>query len=298
MKHILLAASFAVATAIGAVATDFSQVTSLTIKSRYGFYTYVLPSNVVSVGSPRIVLEGQSDEDTYTFILCDDNFQEVKRINIPYDGPISGGRISLSFCDVNTPYENDDSDITQTLFNNDDNYEYIAPIWGNDPNSTRQTIKGYKIVNETGEILATITPPDEWIYDSCLGVYNTESGVYIRIAGNAMDVDGTYKNESITVIYKIDKESSSIQQVSAFTGRMDVNPRMAANQTPVTVTLDENTSYTSIDLIDIAGHIVQSIPVNGETTISIDTSWLPRGVYIVKASGKDQSQDTCKIIVQ
>jgi len=280
MKHLLLVTGLAaLASTIGVSATELNQVASWDFQD-----IRFLGSEVVSEGSPKMYIREAPMGDTETFILLNDNFQEVKRVCVPYKG-----LTSLRFYDLDFGDAERHCYLTQNVFNDDDNYEYVVSIM-EDPNVISANVTGYKIVNENGELLMTITPPEGRKFYARL--VKTDMGFYFVAEGSSNE------NKPISFIYKIDKASSSVQQVSSFTGRMDVSPRMAVNQTPVTVTLDENASYVSIDLIDMAGHIVQSIPVNDEKTISIDTSWLPRGVYIVKASGNEQSQETCKIIIR
>lgn len=281
----------ALASVVSVSATDLGEVTSL-IGSGFGSF----PSGFVAYDSPRIFFE-EHTENSDIFVLLNDDFQEIKRINIPqlpseYGGH-SSGYTNIYF------YNIPDDDIytyglplTQTVFNNDDNYEYIT---------YSPDLKCYQIVNDKGETLAQITPPEgyEWGRDSSVDLFQTGDGktdnrFFLVVNGHSMD-EANYEN--IYIVYKIDKATSSIQQVSAYTSKMDVNPRMV-RQTPITVTLDEDTDYTSIDIINMSGCIVQSVPVNDEKTVIVDTSRLGHGVYVVKASGVNQSQENCKIIVQ
>lgn len=286
MKHLLLATGLALASAVSVSATVFDEEISLKGNGLYSFY--FIPSDLVSVDSPRIFTYDILEGGVQSYVLLNDDFKEVKRLTIPQSIDHSQA-VEMYFQNLNEDhYFGYDVCLTQTVFNNDENYEYIT---------TAPDISGYQIVNDAGEVLVKITPPEGYCYDTknC-DLFKTESGFYLVVSGNRCSTQ--YENDSnILVVYKIDKATSSIQQISAYTSKMDVNPRLV-HQTPITVTLDENTDYTSIDLINMSGCIVKSIPVNDEKTVIVDTSRLKSGVYVVKASGNNQSQETCKIIVQ
>jgi hypothetical protein len=55
----------------------------------------------------------------------------------------------------------------------------------------------------------------------------------------------------------------------------------------------------SIEILDILGHRVQFIDLNGrQTMVEVDVSSLQKGIYFVKVIGNKSKQITKKIVVQ
>lgn len=292
-KHFLLAAGLALVSSIGASATVVNQVTSFSGINNSPNIRFI-PNNLVSVDSPRILNEYVSDDGTSRIlVLLNDNFQEVRRVVVPYaHGAYEGDAVHFYFYDLNNDFcDENEQYISQTLFNYDDKYEYVVPVVEN-IGEYDAVVRGYKIINDEGETLTTITPPAGYSYSGSFKVFKTEAGFFISVYGASMQ-----DSKWIQIVYKIDRSTSSIQQISANMNKMDVSPRVA-RQTPVTVTFDENSDYTSIDLINMSGRVVRSIPLKDEKVVNLETTGMSQGMYIVKASGNNQSQETCKIIIQ
>ncbi|WP_354667130.1 T9SS type A sorting domain-containing protein [uncultured Muribaculum sp.] len=51
-------------------------------------------------------------------------------------------------------------------------------------------------------------------------------------------------------------------------------------------------------MVDESGRTIMSMPVNGQTSIVIETSSLRSGMYIVRATGDAGEQEACKIIIR
>lgn len=294
-----------------------------------------IPNGLVSSSSPHIYYI--SSDETFS-VLVDNSFNEIKRFSLNFGTVhySTTKRLENVWDDTSSSYkkewtiEENYNNITainfdfrntifnsqfdnsfyfsQNIFSNDNKYLFVIPDYeqtettyehdtnGDGEIDVIETIyigkaTGFKIVDENGTTVSTITPPAGWDYEY-ITIFLTEDGHFMIVTGMNEDYD------KITVVYKINNESSSVEMVNSIESHMSVNPTLSRRDQPVTVTIDEKSKYTTVDIIDTAGRTVMSVPTSGEQQIQLNTSRLRNGVYIVKASDGKTSQETCKIIVK
>lgn len=186
---------------------------------------------------------------------------------------------------------------TQKLFNDDDAYEYIVPIFtyktaeyyegacinGMYEYKTAEVgdfVTGFKLMNDKGETLQTFNSSWHRMYAFILGenIYFTpDNGKYYRV------------NKS---------GSSTLAEVSMPSG-VSISPRVAQNSTPVNITATESDSDRTIKVISANGSIMTTTKIPaGSTSATINTSRFRSGTYIVLVSEGDKMVENCKIIIR
>jgi len=116
--------------------------------------------------------------------------------------------------------------LSQTLFNSDDKYEYIMPIYKSFSNyeerdedndgtidtkvtETGAKIAGFKIVSETGSVLNTVN------FEEDFSLYYTNEAELILINGKRyLSFTGTSSSEKVYLIYSLDSTTSSVSMKS------------------------------------------------------------------------------------
>lgn len=208
---------------------------------------------------------------------------------------------------------------TQTLFNNDDKYEYVMPIvealeadriineYGEvtvDGQVLRTT--GFKVMSEDGSTINTVYLPEgyylqnydlltvndkSYILVAAIHKVNTES--QSEYGGNNIQYN------SYNLIYAIDKESSSVKSVSAPI-KVTVHPTTPERGTCVDIELEADTIDGGlITVTSASGKVIMNQNIAAGTThASIDTSSLERGLYIVTVNNGKASRESTKIIIR
>lgn len=162
--------------------------------------------------------------------------------------------------------------ITQTLFNNDEQYEFIVENNGN-----------FSIVSENGTTLWSITASSTYLIKW--------DNQYFIFARGGDDIDYTY------TWYHIDRPTQSITRVE---GDMPINvfPSVADRSQTITVELGEGNNATEIQVVNAVGQVVKTVPVQpGQREVQLRASDLQSGLHIVGARSQD-AQGACKIIVK
>lgn len=186
---------------------------------------------------------------------------------------------------------------TQKLFNDDDAYEYIVPIFtyktaeyyegacinGMYEYKTAEVgdfVTGFKIMNDKGETLQTFNSSWHRMYAFILG-----ENIYVT------PDNGKY--------YRVNKSgSSTLAEVSMPSG-VSISPRVAQNSTPVNITATESDSDRTIKVISANGSIMTTTKIPaGSTSATINTSRFRSGTYIVLVSEGDKMVENCKIIIR
>lgn len=235
---------------------------------------------------------------------------------IRQDGEYSFGTQISFFCDINQGIGVWDVAIpvTQTLFNDDEEYEYIQPIYqyeiekseldrddngGIDYITTNYTPRwvGFKIMTATGKELQRVD------FDaSTMGNNNYLDLFIIKINDKYyLDVSGedeeTY--ETSDLFFRINRETSSVQKISAPIKGMSVRPRMQSRGGSFTVELDGDSNVErDVVVVNSAGQTVweQKVPA-GQKTVNISASRLSQGLNVVTVRGGKQPE-SCKVIVK
>lgn len=182
--------------------------------------------------------------------------------------------------------------LTQTLFNDDDKYEYVRciPHTGSDKN-------GIQIVSEDGTILQTLLLPENSSFDP------DWDGIELV----SFDKDNNYfaiylskESNAEYYFYKINKNPSDPSAVSVATTpiKLNVSPRLASRGEPIEVE-SQSGSMRQVVVTDAAGKVVYDArPAEGQRTVRIDSHRLGHGLNVVNVKHADGSGESCKILVK
>lgn len=238
--------------------------------------------------------------DGYTKIsVYNSDFQLVTSIihtgqHLKYQSAI--GTFSCMDLDDNSFYA-DGMIVSQTLFNNDEAFEYIA--LGNPSTICDECDEGdyhsFSIVSN-GAILQTFNAPTGHSYGSHNFIlYKMENKYYLFVLMNG----GSNGGDGATQIYRINREDvSSVLEPVDTEIPMNVFPSLARRSQPITVQLGENSNATEVSVVDAAGRVVKRVSVEpGQREVVIPASELPRGLNVVNARN-GQAQSAYKIVVQ
>ena len=235
------------------------------------------------------------DDKTSTFVLYDEYFtkqREFKTIQI-------NSQQSNKYCYVE--YYNYDEGgvryasiiISQTLFNSDEKYEYLSPIYDIEKNY----YTGINVASEDGTILQTINFGNyysEYISSIQLNVINGKKYLFIEYMRNPDSTNPT------TLIYRIDSETSQINFVAKHEGTLNIHPRVADRSDMITVEMNEegDNGIREIIVSNAAGQTITRVPVEkGQKSVTIPASELSRGMNIVDAIDR-KGHNANKVIVK
>jgi len=196
--------------------------------------------------------------------------------------------------------------VTQTLFNTDDKYEWIIPIYEAvdcsyedryekvDGKEVKGT--GFKVVSEDGSVVATVKFPDGYFYDNDFYLYYLGSDYYLSVA---VGMDGSEGREFYEIIYAVTPGSSSINQV-AVAKNVSISPRTPHRGTPVTVSLGTQAGdRCRVSVVSMSGRIVDDRFMEpGATSTAINTDRLEAGMYIINVNDGKSTREAAKIIVR
>lgn len=189
---------------------------------------------------------------------------------------------------------------TQTLFNDDDKWEYIVSKYGAmtkhvdnywiDSSSENgyifrrnayesQDVTGFDIKNEDGEIVASINEA-AYLDD----VYKIGGNTYLVLLFG----DGYY------VLYKYDPKSTDIKEVSRYEPQM---ANICINGRSIMVEADAK-DVDEVDLIDMGGRKMASSDRKGVGNLTINASSAADGVYSVALKKRGRLVGAQKIILK
>jgi hypothetical protein len=180
-----------------------------------------------------------------------------------------------------------------------------APIWytRDDAASRPAFVTSFFTVNETNKVVLKWTASDEPLDESYEIERSTDGRNFISIgtaAGKAHAVyQATYAIEDLNPVtglayYRLLHKSATgsvsyselkpINRAAVAASYLLVYPNPATNMVTVKVA-DVQSEKARLDILDIAGRIVKSIPVtlnNNEQTLQVNVSSLSRGTYVIK----------------
>lgn len=210
--------------------------------------------------------------------------------------------------------------VSQTLFNNDAEYEYIVPkyklsskgysdyfdqVSPYDPNrQVIDTIKstlitkdseivlaGFKIMSVNGTVVKDLDFSEDFE-----GYIDTRSAYVITIGKNTYLA---FNGVNSTVFYKINRTTTEIKQVKMETAAMTLSPVVAERNATIDINLkDDNNAGSEIAIISTNGTQVKriSMPAN-QTTSQININ-APAGLYCVSRMQKGKVVETKKIVIK
>lgn len=213
--------------------------------------------------------------------------------------------------------------LTQTLFNNDDKYEYLqfpcelteeisydndGPSSGEEYESNTYTTtktfyqyslyKSFNVMSEDGTILQTVTFPNgfEMMEYVAAQIIQLSGEFYILCQGEMND------NETL-LIYKINRSSvgASVEQVCAPI-KVGAFPSIANRNQMITIQLsgdNAGNNQTNLQVVDMQGKVLnqQTIPA-GQTSTTIPAHRLSNGMNLIKITQGSKTIGTEKVIVK
>ena len=250
----------------------------------------------------NIIRERQQDADgKYTGEWVE------KRINY-YDY-----EYSTEYYDVSTMCRYDtELPFTQTLFNNDEKYEYITPVFGEFEKDDREEdrdydgeidyistsyygkVIGFDVKNQDGKVVSSIRPSITEGYKLSQDRSIFEIGGKRYLVTEAWEYDGS--GYEIT-FYLIDPNSTSLQQVGQPL-TASVFPTMPRNNDVINVELEGNDKPGEIVVTNTKGQTVYKQKVAaGERRVQINSRRLSNGLNIITVNNGDEKQNF-KVIVK
>ena len=189
--------------------------------------------------------------------------------------------------------------VTQTLFDNDEQWEYIVENWEHLNGQDWYSIVSYSVVQEDGTVL--FTTPDET--DSQGNSLSIGYLYLIKILGNYYlaayyhsSVDEA-DNVGKTVLFMINHQTQSIQRVDTELP-FNVFPSIAERSQDIIIELGEGTNATEISVIDANGRVLNTISVQqGQREVKIPASTMGHSLNLLNVRER-QRQATKKIIVK
>lgn len=204
--------------------------------------------------------------------------------------------------------------LTQTLFNDDEKFEYIVPKYrfeeekeeiiangGTGPAiedvyySQRYYTTGIEVKSQDGNVVYSLNFDEEYRYDPDLKIITWGDKTYLCI--------GDSKDSYSCDIYLLQRETpTSINLVKTKElGAMRLYPSVASKDTMITVDLSEKAKDKGgiIVVTDMNGKTKYSCKVEeGETSIQIPVKFLQSGLYVVSLKAENNSYEAAKLIVK
>ncbi|MDE5998636.1 MAG: T9SS type A sorting domain-containing protein [Bacteroidaceae bacterium] len=200
--------------------------------------------------------------------------------------------------DTNTLYDNIIS-FTQTLFNEDDKWEYILPqlgpiekypgdywVWDRNANglvlrrnvSEAQPTIGYTIYSEDGNTVASFQSNEYQDISNLDCIYKLGGNIYF---------------DCHSTIYKYTPLSTSIKEVNRSEAKTPFIKMRGRN-----IIVEDSQKADEAVLVDMGGRIVATSNRKGNESITINAANMPAGVYNVAVKNKGRLATAQKIILK
>lgn len=231
--------------------------------------------------------------------------------------------LKLCYYDMASLYDGDHFLITQNLFNADKAYEYVVPICQLSVERTVETdldgdgevdqivtwygctYPGFKIMQDNGNVVATIMLDEGYRFDSyligggqALSLVHFENKNYI--VANVEKAGSNGEKERACIFYAITPgDASSIKAVRTERTGVKATPEFARKSEMVVVDFRGIENAKLLSVVNGNGQTVMQTPVaNGQTSYRLNTSNLPAGLYVVKVDNGKRMTESCKIVVR
>ena len=224
-----------------------------------------------------------------SIIFLDKNLQVYKRMRYDWGTTTSEGyTFRLNPIGISDKgLINDNCTFSQTLFNNDESFEFILPY------STDGQVTRFDIYNEENTVISSITWDAGWWFflENDIRIVRMGDKTYLYFKITSRDNGNHYMGKY--VFCRIDRQTQSITRVENVP--FNVFPTVAERGNDITVQLEEGTNAREIVVVDAMGREVKSVPVaQGQREVKINTSDLGSGMGFVS----DRKNGAVKIIVR
>ena len=173
--------------------------------------------------------------------------------------------------------------LTQTLFNNDELYEFV--IVNPSPNPS------VVVKNENGDTLYTFHPDEGFDYIGATII--KYGGKYYFVIHESNPSEEMYRK----IWYQMDIPTQRLIRVDA-TSPIIVHPTVATRGQAITIELNGNSDVHGIFVFNTLGHMVKHCPaIAGQHEVLLSTGDLQSGIYFISTIG-GTLLNSCKIIVR
>lgn len=192
--------------------------------------------------------------------------------------------------------------ITQTLFDEDDSYEYLSLIR---EDQHKKECTGVTLRKDDGEVITSIDfgnytaslYTDDYSFQilRCYDEKHCKDIWYLAI--NLRDKD----YNSIIRFYSFEKGklASTIKQVKDVRHNIKATPALPKANELVKVDLGDMKSPQTLSVVNANGVIVsRMILEEGQKEACVSTHGLPAGMYVIRVSDGKTESDNCKIIIR
>lgn len=251
-----------------------------------------IPGEFMLSGNSQLLMADLDEEDyTDSVVFLNTDFLPVKTIYISNSDVQSAYVFEyLDFDDYKGVELECLMLVTQSLFNNDEKYEYIVR------NGTGRWNKNiFSIVQEDGNVIFTSNQETDSngntmrICNIYLTKYN--GNYHLLVSYDFRDQDGEKH-----ILYSIDHQTQSIQRVAELP--FNVFPTIADRSQEIIIELGEDNNASEISVIDANGRVINAIPVQpGQRVIRVPASKMGRGLNLLNARS-NRGQATRKIVVK
>lgn len=247
---------------------------------------YLLPSQFTFDKKTQLVIE-DGDDDTYAYTIFDAKFNQIAKITTPQYG-YDVYPTEIDICSEYSPVDAGELIITQTLFNNDELYEWVIPVYG------ENGCKGFKVMSQSGAVVANVAYPAEYCYVNYLELELYLLGEDTYLLAEVQDEDGEY----YVIPYAVSAGEASVSQVAA-PHRVSVRPATPRRGTSVIVSIPEEFNGATVNVVSASGAVVMTKTIAaGQTSTDINTGTLPAGVYVVSVTDGEAAHEAAKIVVR
>ena len=206
--------------------------------------------------------------------------------------------------------------VSQNLFNNDDYWEYLSydidfipryyDPWTDYEGVVRREVyfrtivKGIKVMNEEGTVLAYLKMPDkdnEQTTDVQIMTVSVLNGLIYIITNETVRKDDNYGN-SYEGIYVIDPINTSVKSSMRAPARMELNTTVVEQGDRLNIQVSESGVNDNVTISSMSGQVLQTTNVNQENPVLINTGAMPKGIYNVTLRGQGNPTENQRIIVK
>mgnify|MGYP006325019749 FL=1 len=256
----------------------------------------VIPKPLSYDGTDRVYVFNSDKQVT----IYSNDFTPIKSFNM-----IMGMENGLGFIDYDNDHHLNENlfigefpCLTQTLFNEDEKYEYLSfpsartDKWGD---YNIPVCNSFNVMSEDGSILQSVTFPDGYELSELVHaqIIKLNEEYYILIADY---------NKEVFHVYKINrKDTTAVEQVCAPI-KVGAFPNLANRNQMITIQLfggNAGSSQTNLQVVDMQGKVLnqQTIPA-GQTTTTIPAHRLSNGMNLIKITQGSKTIGTEKVIVK
>lgn len=221
-------------------------------------------------------------------------------------------RAEIEYLDCMADVDDVMATISQNLFNDDDNYEFLLPelaLFESSSYNNYTGVKtidyqyeeiGFKIVSENGTILHRLLINEEKDNDVRCSAYVLGLGEKRYLVVESYRIENDDLTDEIIRFYEIKKDGSGIQKVREMRGGMNIRPTIADRDAQITITLDDESNVArELIITGMNGQLVErrTIPV-GENTVKVSAAMMRSGMYNFTLQKKGEIVDNGKVIVK